>query len=465
MKLWQNYFMRILAILFFLVSCSDPEIPSHLLVDNGGILYENGQKKPFNGTSIENKNGKLFKKNYYQEGVVFKTEEFYGSGKLKRIYLNQDNGYVVKVLSESGEDISNLENEFYYPNGSIYEKGRYSEGKKDGVWEYYNNDLGIQKREYWHEGLLLEIKDIKDISFEENLIIYFDEDFSKKKSFTGVVRITSEKTESDPGYYEFVKILSGKTANYRAAYLSDSDKLIFKSTCLYSESGSLSEENLYFDEGKLLLQQCSFERRYIENPEQTSVEGGLIKINENTWELNEKYFYKNGNILREILNPSTGSAGSEASFKGFTIDNMYYEDGKLHTKYELIEGKKTYKRFNKNGLDISNGEGQGEDLNLIIVYGFEDDNPEAGFYKNGLKDGEWVTRDGVDSITYKEGIRNGPYKTYLRESYKEDNCLYQTGDYKDGEKHGEWITYETYPKEDCGTIDKVTLYEMGKIIE
>ena len=65
--------MRILAILFLLVSCSEPEIPSHLLVDNGGIFYENGQKKPFNGTSIENKNGKLFKKNYYQEGVALKT--------------------------------------------------------------------------------------------------------------------------------------------------------------------------------------------------------------------------------------------------------------------------------------------------------------------------------------------------------------------------------------------------------
>ena len=458
--------MRILAILFLLVSCSEPEIPSHLLVDNGGIFYENGQKKPFNGTSIENKNGKLFKKNYYQEGIVFKTEEFYGSGKLNRIYLNQDNGYVVKVLSESGEDISNLENEFYYPNGSIYEKGRYSGGKKDGEWEYYNNDLGIQKREYWYEGLLLEIKDIKDVSIEDNLIVYSDEDFSKKKNFTGVIRITTEKTESDPGSYEFVKILNGKPAGFRAAYLSDSGKLISKNTCSYSESGTLDEDSLYFTESGLLLQQCKYETRYPDKPEQNSAKGGLVKINENTWSWNMQTFYKNGNILREFQNPSTGDAGSEASFEGNTIDNMYYQDGKLHTKYELIKGKETYKRFNKNGLDISNGEGQGEDIDeYFFLYGIGDDNPEAGFYKNGLKDGEWVERDGVQSFTYKEGIKNGPYKTYLIESYIEDNCLYESGQYKDGERHGEWITYVTFPKEDCGTIRKKTLYEMGNIIE
>ena len=458
--------MRILAILFLLVSCSEPEIPSHLLVDNGGIFYENGQKKPFNGTSIENKNGKLFKKNYYKEGVAFKTEEFYGSGKLNRIYLNQNNGYVVKVFSESGEDISNLENEFYYPNGSIYEKGRYSGGKKDGTWEYYNNDLGVQKREYWHEGLLLEIKDIKDTSIEDNLIVYFDEGFSKKKNFTGVIRITTEKTESDPGFYEFVKILNGKPAGYRAMYLSDSGKLISKNTCSYSESGTLQEVNLYFTEGRLLHQQCSYESRYFDKPEQTSAKGGLVKINENTWEWNMKSFYKNGNILGETLTRSYGSTDSETSFEEKINDDTYHQNGKLHTKYELIKGKETYKRFNKNGLDISNGEGQGEALDLyFFMYGIGDDNPEAGFYKNGLKDGEWVTRDGVQSFTYKEGIKNGPYKTYLIESYKERNCLYQTGQYKDGERHGEWITYETFPKEDCGTIRKKTLYEMGNIIE
>ena len=177
-------------------------------------------------------------------------------------------------------------------------------------------------------------------------------------------------------------------------------------------------------------------------------------------------FYKNGNILREVLNPSTGDTGSEGSFEGNIIDNVYYQDGKLHTKYELIKGKETYKRFNKNGLDISNGEGQGEDIDeYFFLYGIGDENPEAGFYKNGLKDGEWITRDGVDSTTYKEGIKNGPYKTYLIEEYIEDNCLYQSGNYKDGERHGEWITYVTFPKKDCGTIRKKDLYEMGNIIE
>ena len=49
--------------LFILVGCSEPEIPSHLLLENGGVFYEVGKKTPFNGATIENKEGKLFKKN------------------------------------------------------------------------------------------------------------------------------------------------------------------------------------------------------------------------------------------------------------------------------------------------------------------------------------------------------------------------------------------------------------------
>ena len=36
--------------LFILVGCSESEIPSHLLLDNGGVFYEVGKKTPFNGT-------------------------------------------------------------------------------------------------------------------------------------------------------------------------------------------------------------------------------------------------------------------------------------------------------------------------------------------------------------------------------------------------------------------------------
>ena len=94
-----------------------------------------------------------------------------------------------------------------------------------------------------------------------------------------------------------------------------------------------------------------------------------------------------------------------------------------------------------------------------------EDSPAAGFYKNGLKDGEWVTRDGVESYTYTEGILNGPFYDYLLESYKNDDCLWQVGNYKDGLRHGEWVTFEQYPKEDCGKIKDTYLYEMGELID
>ena len=465
--LWQNENMRILLILFFLVGCSDPVIPSHLLTNNGGIFYEDGKKKPFKGVSLEYKNEKLFKKNYYQEGMIYKTEEFYTSGNLKRLYLNQDNVLIVSVFSESGEDISSSINEFYYPNGPMYEKGKYVEGKKDGRWEYYNSDQGLQKREYWHEGLALKIKDKKEISFEENMIIDFSVDLSKKKNFTGIVRTKNEETDYTPSYYRFVKIVNGKRSNLEEVYLLGSEKIIFKSTCLDSEDGKFSQEDFHYTESVILLYQCSYERRYYIKPEQIATKANLVNINENTWELRQTDYYYNGNILQERASVSNGYVGNKSNFKEYTVDNSYHENGTLHTKLVLNEGTELYKRFNENGLDISNGEGEGKDLDLMVLYApeYEDRYLEQGFYKNGLKDGEWITSDGIKSYTYVEGIRNGPFRDYLLESYKEDGCLYQSGNYKDGERHGEWTKYETIPMEDCGKVREVIMYEMGIIVE
>ena len=52
---------KLLPIIFILTlsSCSDqpPELPSHNLVKNGGVVFEIASNEPFTGDSIEYKDG------------------------------------------------------------------------------------------------------------------------------------------------------------------------------------------------------------------------------------------------------------------------------------------------------------------------------------------------------------------------------------------------------------------------
>lgn len=40
----------------------------------------------------------------------------------------------------------------YWPNGNLKEKGKQSQGKKMGIWEFYAETGWLQKREKWKNG-------------------------------------------------------------------------------------------------------------------------------------------------------------------------------------------------------------------------------------------------------------------------------------------------------------------------
>ena len=217
--------------LFILVGCSEPEIPSHLLLENGGVFYEVGKKTPFNGVTIENKEGKLFKKTFYLEGKMYEEIEFYNSGSVKKLLKKNGNDISVSLYDNEGLDISNSEIVNYYDNGLVKEKGKYLKGLKDDKWEYFHEDGELTQREYWSNGKKLPIIDYDNlIEDEENNKFYVNDIsnnyISNRKPFTGIMRY------EDSYDIDFIKITNGNIGNLAESYDEETGYLKARSTCI-----------------------------------------------------------------------------------------------------------------------------------------------------------------------------------------------------------------------------------------
>ena len=436
--------------LFILVGCSESEIPSHLLLDNGGVFYEVGKKTPFNGTTIENKDGKLFKKTFYLEGKMYEEIEFYNSGSVKQILKKNGNDISISLYDYEGLDISNSEVVNYYDNGFVKEKGKYLNGLKEDKWEYFYEDGELIQREYWSNGKKLTIIDYDNL-IEENNKIYVNDisnNYSNRKPFNGMLR-------DDSYNIDFIKITNGNIGNLAESYDEETGYLINRSTCI-----SKNEDWDDWKYSRVSVSSCL--RINIENPKEENEEITkeiITELGENLWEFtyevttNNKVWYieKHEYIINEgeilpLYDPSN-----------LTFVFSTYENGNIHTKTSFANGEIEYKRFNKDGLDISNG----EELGTAAGWSYNPDSIYAkkGKFKNGVPDGVWTSGDGSIE-TYKNGVLNGLYK-----SFWSDNCLWQEGKYVDGYREGEWIEYETYPKDNCGKIEDVKVYFKGKLKE
>ena len=77
--------------LFLLVSCSN-EVPSHRLIENGGVTYEIGSNDPFTGVSIGYKNGVLTERVNFKKGKQEGPRKiFFENGQLKETIPDQKN--------------------------------------------------------------------------------------------------------------------------------------------------------------------------------------------------------------------------------------------------------------------------------------------------------------------------------------------------------------------------------------
>ena len=82
------------------------EIPSHLLIKNGGLSFEKNSREPFTGVSVK----------YHKNG---QAEE--------------------KITFKAGKEISKITFD-YHENGELRIKSNYKDGKLDGCLEYYGQN-------------------------------------------------------------------------------------------------------------------------------------------------------------------------------------------------------------------------------------------------------------------------------------------------------------------------------------
>ena len=181
--------------LVLLVSCSPPDVPSHRLVQNGGLTYEVGSNDPYTGvSSTSNQDGQLGRKKEYEKGIELSdtifiyhdngqlwTQENYKKGERhglqEWLYENgqldyrenwkdgkedglfegyHENGQLRSRENYKDGELDGLQ-EGYHENGQLVERRNYKNGKKDGLWEKYNKYNGdILKTEEYKNGVLQE---------------------------------------------------------------------------------------------------------------------------------------------------------------------------------------------------------------------------------------------------------------------------------------------------------------------
>ena len=123
------------------------EVPSHRLIENGGVTFEQGSNNPFTGVSIEyHENGQPEEKIYYKNGREVSTTNFdyYENGQLE-VRENFKDGEIVNGLWES-----------YYENGQLERRGNIQERKENGLWEYFDEDGNQTETKEYKNGELIE---------------------------------------------------------------------------------------------------------------------------------------------------------------------------------------------------------------------------------------------------------------------------------------------------------------------
>ena len=427
-----NNMKKILIILLTIItsSCSDPEIPSHRLVEDGGIFYEKDSNTPFSGISIKHIDTKLFSKTYFNNGMALKKETFYPSGEPHTIesYMDGDDANSVQVFDKDGEDISDTTYVTYWDNGLVKSLGKYINGRKEDLWENFDLAGNSIKRTYWREGKPSPIVEFKNIELRKNIpFLTYSE-----KPFTGIIKFEGEKysgellqefkdgrphgiqegrhSQDDGGnLYYFDSCTSGLSFNFESTYI---DKYDHESHC--SESyGEMFNEN-----GDKLYEFFT--------------ENGLTTF---------YYYHENGQISQKGQNKLYGEEGWHKD--GLVIS--YYDNGQVHSK-DLYENKIIVSgaKYSISGVNISNGEDLGTTMNEYFK--------SSGYYLNGLKHGKWTDEYG-GYITYISGSAEGPSIKYLY-----GGCTNEIGSYKNNKKDGMWVEYE-YCKESDAPSE--TIYYSG----
>ena len=161
--------MFTMAVFLSLISCEQIPEPKTEIDIKYGLIFKQGDSKPFSGVVKDTVNGKMIEYEVIdgKKNGEFKT--YFNNGKLEMVgrikeNLNQRKWtyyYQTGQVESEGtfkDDLPVGKWKWFYENGRIKEEGIYVKGDREGRWVLYEADSKIKEEKMFRQNLIIETK-------------------------------------------------------------------------------------------------------------------------------------------------------------------------------------------------------------------------------------------------------------------------------------------------------------------
>lgn len=363
------------------------------------IPYESGEKEGIAYHYYPNGSKKM--RIPYQEGKKEGTAFRYNKEGRVVTLLNYREGHLrnKKAINRKNDSAQRTGPwKAFYPNGQVEWEGFYQNGKKHGIFKYYNKEGKVQDVRKYDNGKRLE--DSKDLLVLETRKAFYEDGTLKRKgtykpdgSKHGIHRSFNEK-----GELEKAKVF--KDGNLIGEGIIDDEGYYQGKWVHYYPKGAKRAEGKYVDGKK------EGEWTYYFRSGQTEQKGSYDKgEQEGVW----KWFYKNGELHRK-------EHYEDGKEEGRSVE--YARNGEVITEGRYIEGKKNGEWTYEVGDHVEKGEyvdGRRTDV-WKHFYKQSGELKYKGEYLDGTPKGKhvWFYPNGRKMLEgkFKMGVKDGPWKRY-----------------------------------------------------
>ena len=166
-----NLFALLFSIvsIFFFISCEKIPEPESEITIKDGLIFKQGEMKPFTGTIKDTIEGKRMEYEVVggKKNGEFKT--YLKNGKLEmsgQIKENLNQGkwtyyYQTGQIESEGtfkDDLPDGLWKWFYENGNLREEGTYIKGNREGKWTMYDGDGKIKEEKMLDKNQIIEKK-------------------------------------------------------------------------------------------------------------------------------------------------------------------------------------------------------------------------------------------------------------------------------------------------------------------
>ena len=160
-------FILLILLSIVFLNCSEEYDSGKDLYMKDGLIYKQGENKPFTG-KVKGEASKKTIQYEVRNGV--KSGEFIvyfpnGNVELKgNMVENKNEGewsyyYSDKTLESRGDfknDLADGKWVWYFHNGNLKEEGKYEEGKREGEWLSFNDDGSLYIKRYFKDNVQID---------------------------------------------------------------------------------------------------------------------------------------------------------------------------------------------------------------------------------------------------------------------------------------------------------------------